>query len=343
MDGFEHETIFDDKMCDLLSEILKGNISEVNNFFDELKLKIDNANTKDLEIKDELKKSRLDLWGDALSGIKYLNKISLELGYLFDKEHKGESINLYKYYTIKKIHGRTIQIAEEIEVLLENGYPNGALSRWRSLYELQILLEYFALKQDDELYKMYHDHGIYTAYKLEKSRREKGHKTYTTKAFNELEGLVEKMKAVYDMSMFKKDYGWAYKNIPQNMPNKKELKFSDIEKLVDPEENLRIFYKNSCATIHLSSLGTFDNLSVIDKANVTPCGCSNYGLSNPGQLTAISIGNIMVAYNKILNTTYGDMILVFIYAQIQAIKDAFSRAQKLIEDCSDILTDEDVE
>lgn len=178
MDGFEHETIFDDKMCDLLSEILKGNISEVNNFFDELKLKIDNVNTKDLEIKDELKKSRLDLWGDALSGIKYLNKISLELGYLFDKEHKGESINLYKYYTIKKIHGRTIQIAEEIEVLLENGYPNGALSRWRSLYELQILLEYFALKQDDELYKMYHDHGIYTAYKLEKSRREKGNKTY---------------------------------------------------------------------------------------------------------------------------------------------------------------------
>ena len=51
----------------------------------------------------------------------------------------------------------------------------------------------------------------------------------------------------------------------------------------------------------------------------------------------------MVAYNKILNTTYGDMILVFISAQIQAIKDAFNRAQKLIEDCSDILTDEDVE
>ena len=78
MDRFEHETIFDDKMCDSLFEILKGNISGLNNFFDELKLKIDNANTKDLEIKDELKKSRLELWGDALSGIKYLNKISLE-------------------------------------------------------------------------------------------------------------------------------------------------------------------------------------------------------------------------------------------------------------------------
>lgn len=211
------------------------------------------------------------------------------------------------------------------------------------MYELQILLEYFALKQDDELYKMYHDHGIYTAYKLEKSRREKGNKTYTTKAFNELEGLVEKMKAVYDMSKFKKDYGWAYKNIPQNTPNKKEFKFSDIEKLVDPEENLKIFYKSSCATIHLSSLGTFDNLSVIDNVNITPCGCSNYGLSIPGQLTAISIGHIMAAYNKILNTTYGNIIIVLLKAQIQSIKDAFSHAQKLIEDCSDKLTDEDVE
>lgn len=32
MDRFEHETIFDDKMCDSLFEILKGNISGLNNF-----------------------------------------------------------------------------------------------------------------------------------------------------------------------------------------------------------------------------------------------------------------------------------------------------------------------
>ncbi|MFR5892807.1 MAG: hypothetical protein ACLUG4_10350 [Bacilli bacterium] len=82
---------------------------------------------------------------------------------------------------------------------------------------------------------------------------------------------------------------------------------------------------------------------MIDNVNITPCGCSNYGLSIPGQLTAISIGHIMAAYNKILNTTYGNIIIVLLKAQIQSIKDAFSHAQKLIEDCSDKLTDEDVE
>lgn len=343
MDRFEHETIFDDKMCDSLFEILKGNISGLNNFFDELKLKIDNANTKDLEIKDELKKSRLELWGDALSGIKYLNKISLELGYLFDKEHKGKSINLYKYYTIKKIHGRTIQIAEEIEVLLENGYPNGALSRWRSLYELQILLEYFALKQDDELYKMYYDHSIYSAYKFERSRRKEGYKNYTTKAFNELRDSVEKIKVEYDMSKFKEDLGWAYKYIPQNVPNRKRLYFSDIERQVDPENKLKLYYKRACAMTHLDSFGTFENMSVLDNFAATPVGPSNCGLSEPGQLTAISICRIMAAYNQLMHTTLGDIILMIVSGQEKFILEAFSSAQKAIEDNSSLFTNEDVE
>ncbi len=343
MDRLEYDNIFDDKICDLLSEMTKGNISSVNAFLDELKAKINNADSKDLQIKDELKKSRLDLWGDALSGIRYLNKVSLELGCLFDKEHKGESINLYKYYTVKKIHGRTLQIAEEIEVLLENGYPNAALSRWRSLYELQILLEYFALKQDDELYKMYYDHGTYSAYKFERSRRKEGYKNYTTKAFNELRDSVEKMKVEYDMSKFKEDFGWAYKYIPQNMSNRKRLCFSDIERQVDPENKLKLYYKRACAMTHLDSFGTFENMSVLDNFSVTPIGPSNCGLSDPGQLTAISICRIMAAYNQLMHTTLGDVILMIVSGQEKFILEAFNSAQKAIEDNSGLFTSEDVE
>ena len=343
MDRLEYDNIFDDKICDLLSEMTKGNISSVNAFSDELKAKINNADSKDLQIKDELKKSRLDLWGDALSGIRYLNKVSLELGYLFDKEHKGESINYYKYYTVKKIHGRTIQIAEEIEVLLENGYPNGAISRWRSLYELQILLEYFALKQNDELYKMYYDHSIYSAYKFERSRRKEGYKNYTTKAFNKLKDSVEKMKVEYDMSKFKEDLGWAYKYIPQNVPNRKRLCFSDIEGQVDPDNKLKLYYKRACAMTHLDSFGTFENMSVLDNFAATPVGPTNCGLSEPGQLTAISICRIMAAYNQLMNTTFGDVILMIVSKQEEYILEAFSSAQKAIEDNSSLFTNEDVE
>ena len=343
MDRLEYDNIFDDKICDLLSEMTKGNISSVNAFLDELKAKINNADSKDLQIKDELKKSRLDLWGDALSGIRYLNKVSLELGCLFDKEHKVESINCYKYYTVKKIHGRTIQIAEEIEVLLENGYPNGAISRWRSLYELQILLEYFALKQDDELYKMYYDHSIYSAYKFERGRRKEGYKNYTTKAFNELRDSVEKIKVEYDMSKFKEDLGWAYKYIPQNVPNRKRLYFSDIERQVDPENKLKLYYKRACAMTHLDSFGTFENMSVLDNFAATPVGPSNCGLSEPGQLTAISICRIMAAYNQLMHPTLGDIILMIVSGQEKFILEAFSSAQKAIEDNSSLFTNEDVE
>ena len=343
MDRLEYDNIFDNKICGLLSEMTKGNIPSANAFSDELKAKINNADSKDLQIKDELKKSRLDLWGDALSGIRYLNKVSLELGCLFDKEHKGESINLYKYYTVKKIHGRTLQIAEEIEVLLENGYPNAALSRWRSLYELQILLEYFALKQDDELYKMYYDHGTYSAYKFERSRRKEGYKEYTTKAFNELKASVEKMKVEYDMSKFKEDFGWAYKYISQIVPKRKRLCFSDIEGQVDPEKKLKHYYKIACAMTHLDSFGTFENMSVLDNSSATPLGPSNCGLSDPGQLTAISICRIMAAYNQLMHTTLGDVILMIVSGQEKFILEAFNSAQKAIEDNSGLFTSEDVE
>ena len=36
MDRLEYDNIFDDKICDLLSEMTKGNFSSVNAFFVEL-------------------------------------------------------------------------------------------------------------------------------------------------------------------------------------------------------------------------------------------------------------------------------------------------------------------
>lgn len=168
-------------------------------------------------------------------------------------------------------------------------------------------------------------------------------KNYATKAFNELRDSVEKMKVEYDMSKFKEDLGWAYKFIPQNVPNRKRLYFSDIEGQVDPENKLKLYYKRACAMTHLDSFGTFENMSVLDNFVATPVGPSNCGLSEPGQLTAISICRIMAAYNQLMHTTLGDIILMIVSGQEKFILEAFSSAQKAIEDNSSLFTNEDVE
>lgn len=337
--------IINEEVKGILSAMCSGDLSRqtIDRLSHELQKRIEVFSKSLSKNKAKYKKLRLQLWDDALSGLRYLNEVSLELGVLFDDAHSGEAINGYKRLVVRKLHGRSIQVANEIITLLEEGYPNGALARWRSLYELQILLEFFALKQDDELHKMYYDHGIYNAYKFENNRRKEGYKEYTTKAFNELKASVEKMKVEYDMSKFKEDFGWAYKYISQIVPKRKRLCFSDIEGQVDPEKKLKHYYKIACAMTHLDSFGTFENMSVLDNSSATPLGPSNCGLSDPGQLTAISICRIMAAYNQLMHTTLGDVILKIVSGQENFILEAFNSAQKAIEDNSGLFTSEDVE
>lgn len=55
-------------------------------------------------------------------------------------EHVGEEN--HKYYALKYIHGRALQMYSEIVCLVQNGFADGAYARWRSLYELSIIASF---------------------------------------------------------------------------------------------------------------------------------------------------------------------------------------------------------
>ena len=58
----------------------------------------------------------------------YLNKI----------DNKEREKSIHKYTALKYIHKRGLQQFLEIITLMKNGFTDGAYSRWRSLYELNI-------------------------------------------------------------------------------------------------------------------------------------------------------------------------------------------------------------
>ncbi len=58
----------------------------------------------------------------------YLNKI----------DNKEREKSIHKYTALKYIHERGLQQFLEIITLMKNGFTDGAYSRWRSLYELNI-------------------------------------------------------------------------------------------------------------------------------------------------------------------------------------------------------------
>lgn len=74
----------------------------------------------------------------------YVNKI--------DDEEREKSI--HKYTALKYIHGRGLQQFLEIITLMKNGFTDGAYSRWRSLYELNIIASFIS-KYGEEVAEAY--------------------------------------------------------------------------------------------------------------------------------------------------------------------------------------------
>ena len=74
----------------------------------------------------------------------YVNKI--------DDNEREKSI--HKYTALKYIHGRGLQQFLEIITLMKNGFADGAYSRWRSLYELNIIASFIS-KYGEEVAESY--------------------------------------------------------------------------------------------------------------------------------------------------------------------------------------------
>lgn len=100
------------------------------------------------------------IWGDAFAlyacyletsvcfcdeYLKYINKTER-----FQINKNGEQV----FTALRYINGRAVRIANEIFVLLKNGYADGAYARQRTLYELSIYAN-FIVKHGDDVAKAY--------------------------------------------------------------------------------------------------------------------------------------------------------------------------------------------
>lgn len=81
-------------------------------------------------------------WGKAFVASEALYLCVLEATENYNSfvaaNHTGEEN--YRYFAIRHLHGRALQIYKEILCLNQNGFADGAFARWRSLYELSVVV-----------------------------------------------------------------------------------------------------------------------------------------------------------------------------------------------------------
>lgn len=234
---------------------------------------------------------RYERWNVPIDLLECLIRVSFESG----ASHREKLLTNpacksypYKLEAIVKIHARAVQIANEILVLLKTGYPDGANARWRSIHELAVI-SFFLKDSPDEVSQRYLEHESIRIYKdgqdYKTYCKKLGYSPLGRQTHAKLAHIKRKLCAKYK-DRFQDEYGW----IPSSILHTRN--FRELEKHVKLD-SLHPFYNLSCSAVHGGSRG-FYRLGLMKQNVVLHVGPSNYGLADPLQNAASSLGHVTV-------------------------------------------------
>jgi len=209
-----------------------------------------------------------------------------------------------------RLHARACQTAGEVEVLLQAGFADGALSRWRTLHEVTVVAM-FLQEHGDDVAQRYLDHLAIDSFDMARKYRAACEPlvpcAMDDDEMEELEAEARALKAKYGKE-FAAEYGWAAAALRNPNP-----KFSHIEQAVDFAK-LRPFYKLASNTVHAGPKGAFWKLGLsAGEQDMLLAGPSNAGLAEAGRLTAMSLAHVsmtlMMVHTVVDSTVWTRVIL----------------------------------
>lgn len=226
------------------------------------------------------------IWGKPLDSLGMLISLSLEWGEEINAEarHTASRRQSRRVDVLTRLHGRACQVSREVLLLLEHGYADGAIARWRSLHEIAVVMIFLADQDAATLTRYAHHQAIETwqtvqAYEVNAERM--GYARFTSEELRTLESRHEAMTRRYGKE-FASDYGWASAALSKPRPG-----FRDIEAAASLS-HWRTEYKTASSNVHAGSRGTFSRLGLLGD-DLVLAGASNLGLDTPGQNAAISL------------------------------------------------------
>ena len=229
-------------------------------------------------------------WGKGFDGLRMLIELSRDIGIDFHRR-ASRSRSLRRAHlnkALSHLHVRAIQIASEIMVLMENGYADGAMARWRTLHEVACVAMVLG-DGGDALAERYLAHEIVEAKKglgqYEQCHSKLGYSPFSKRAAARIERNYARAVSRYGKD-FGGDYGWVAAHLGNPRPN-----FSNIEDAAG-RAIMRSHYKMASHNVHASTKGIAYRLGSLDRNYAVIAGASNVGFVEPGQNLALSLMHI---------------------------------------------------
>lgn len=233
-------------------------------------------------------------WGDGLDYLRMLLTCCREIGTQTVKRHsKSKSKrHAFRRWVLVRLHARACQVADEIICLMENGFAEGAMARWRTLHELSVVATLIA-DGDEDLAERYILHDAVEvkrqADEYEAAQVGLGATPIGKRERKAIDREYEVVLKKYG-NAFSHPYGWAASHM-----NLKKPTFKDLQSAAD-HAGMNSYYKLASFGVHASARSLFFNLSAIGDQEVLLAGRCNGGLEEPGRRTAYSLALITSLY-----------------------------------------------
>jgi len=269
-------------------------------------------------------------WGNALDLLRMLLVICQEIGgevagrFRRSKSKKDRA----KRAVLLRLHARSCQVVGEIVALIEAGFADGAMSRWRTLHELVVIAN-LASAHDDDLSERYVEHLAVESKRsldqYESCAPLLGFRPFPKREAARIERRFKQVLKKYGAE-FGSPYGWAAHHVNIKKPN-----FAQLEAAAG-REAMRSHYKMASQNVHGGPHGIFFRLGLLDQGGeLLLAGPSNAGFFDPGHLAAralVQITVLLFAGRAMLDEL---VMMKMLIAIDDAVTDAFALAERQLD------------
>lgn len=249
------------------------------------------ANIKDFEERN------FKRWKPAFDHLEMIWQIAQELGEAHGKDvqERNGNDNNTTMAALAHIFPKSLLVVQEIICLLKGGFPDGALSRWRSLHEFSLTARYIAQhgeKAATEYLLSFHFSARNAALQINKYSGLTGISGFTETDIHELDARCASAERILGRTIkTAKDGEWP--KITVTHPN-----FASVEKSVNMD-HWRPWYKWASRYTHADHRPAHDSLGLTETAlHINLIGPSNSGFVDPFQLTALTLAQLVETYLK---------------------------------------------
>lgn len=242
----------------------------------------------------QFEERNLAKWKPAFDHLEMMWHVAQELGEAHGHDVRGNklSCNNAVMAALAHLYPKALLVVQEIICLLKGGFPDGALSRWRSLHELSVTSIFISKRGETaatEYLLSFHFSARRAAHQVNKYSERSGLRSFSEEEMREFDARCNLAERILGREVGKDRLGEWPKISGKNS-------FADVEEDIEMD-HWRPWYKWASTYTHSNHRPADKLLGLADsKQSVNLVGASNSGFIDPFQLTALTLSQLVETY-----------------------------------------------